>query len=73
MFIGPITKDLIACLDGESINTTKFFSMRPQTDNVKNALYDLRKKGYITMDEGDNRIIEIAATQRLLDLAKVNQ
>lgn len=70
MSIGPITRDLIACLDGEFVNTIKFFAMHPQTDSVKHAIYDLRRKGFVTIDEGDNKILVIAATPKLLALAK---
>lgn len=70
MSIDPITKDLIACLDGEFVDTIKFFSIHPQTDSIKLAIYKLRRSGYVTIDEGDNRILSIAATPKLLALAK---
>lgn len=67
---GEITKALISCLNGDSIDTVKFFTLYPQTDNIKNAIYELKRKGYLNIDEGDNRILCISATSKLLKLAK---
>lgn len=73
MSIGPITKDLIRCINGDSLDSQKFFSMHPLTKELEVKLYDLRNKGYLVIDEGDSRIIEIDATSKLVDLAKANQ
>lgn len=70
MSIGPITKSLIDCIENGDINSEKFFALHQRTDSLEKSLYDLRDKGYLTLDEGDNRILEIAATKKLLDLAK---
>lgn len=67
---GEITKALISCLDGDYIDTAKFFSLHPQTDSLKESIYELKRKGYVTIDEGDNKILCIAATPKLLKLAK---
>lgn len=67
---GEITRALIDCLEGNNINSSRFFSLHPQTSYVKSGLYELRKRGYITIDEGDDRIIEMAPTQKLIDLSK---
>ena len=41
-----------------------------QCDSLKESIYELRRKGYVTIDEGDNKILCIAATPKLLELAK---
>lgn len=69
MAYGEITRSLISCLDGTSIDTAKFFSIHPQTDSLKESIYELRRKGYVTIDEGDNKILCISATPKLLELA----
>lgn len=67
---GEITTALISCLNGDCIDTSKFFASHPQTDSLKESIYELRRKGYVTIDEGDNKILCIAATPKLLELAK---
>ena len=67
---GIITRSLIDCLNGDEIDSKKFFATHPWNDSLKKSLYQLRNLGYIIVDEGENRILEIAPTQKLLELAK---
>jgi hypothetical protein len=70
---GRITKAVIACVENNEINTEKFFADNPYTPELEKGLYELRRKGFLTLDEGENRILEIAATPKLIDFIKANR
>lgn len=47
------------CYNGEFVNSRKFFAENPYTPDLEKALYNLARIGYIVVDEGDTRIVEI--------------
>lgn len=67
---GNTTRFLLNCMENGILNTPKFFKMHPLNDSLKQDLIILRDQGYISFDYGDNRIVEIFATSKLLDLLK---
>lgn len=67
---GSTTKALLACVENGDINTAKFFQRNPLNDSLMRDLIELRDRGYIALDFGDNRIDLICANQKLLDLLK---
>lgn len=70
---GRITSAVIACVENNEINAEKFFAENPYTPELEKGLYELKRKGFLTLDEGENKIVDIAATQKLIDLIKANQ
>jgi hypothetical protein len=64
------TKALLACVENGGINTTKFFQQNPLNESLMRDLVELKDRGYIALDFGDNRIDLIGANQKLLDLLK---
>ena len=70
MKVGPITRSLINCLEGDTLNTQKFLSLHPMTKALENSLVDLKNKGYLVLDWGSNRIVAFQATPKLVALSK---
>lgn len=67
---GTTTKALLNCIENGEINTEKFFQQHPLNEALKQDLIELKRRGYIAIDYGDNTINLIAANQKLLDLLK---
>jgi hypothetical protein len=57
-------------VENGGINTTKFFQQNPLNESLMRDLVELKDRGYIALDFGDNRIDLIGANQKLLDLLK---
>ena len=68
MKIGPVTQSLIKCFDGVKIDNKKFFAKNPYNVHLEKSLYELQRKGFLLVDEGDDRIVEIAPTEAFSEL-----
>lgn len=70
---GEVTRALIECLDGDFIDTNKFFRLHPLTDSLRLDLVMLENLGYISLDYGDNIVTNIAVGRKFKELIKVDQ
>ena len=71
---GSFAKNLINYLeDDDTFDSERFFKEHPWNDVLEKNLYELKNKGYITIDNGDNRICEFQPTKKFLDLVKATR
>lgn len=68
---GMFTRELINYLDADNFfDSKRFFEEHPWNSTLEKNLLELKHKGYITTDGGDNRICDFDPTKKFLDLVK---
>ena len=63
---GVITRSLIRNSENGEVNVSRFIAEHPDSQLLRNDLYKLELLGYISVDYGDDRIVAISLSDKLL-------
>lgn len=68
---GEITKQIMSCMDEDGwIDHKKFSELYPSLSIINDALEELERKGFISVDRSDDGIADFEPTLKLVELRK---
>ena len=71
---GMVTKELISYIGEDGVfDSSRYLSDHIMSDQLIRDLNRLESLGYLTLDHGDDRIVEIGITDKLIALSRAGQ